>query len=82
VIVVQALHESFYAGIVRVGDYSGELVSYKTRYVTASDQITIFVVAHRFDVVACSLCRAYDMPGVISYDKDPLTCATSTVGAS
>lgn len=81
-VVVQASHERFDAGMIRVGDYSRELVSYETRYVTAFDQVTIFVMAYGLDVVSCSLRRAYDMPCVVSYDKDPLVSAASTGGAS
>jgi hypothetical protein len=81
-VVVQAPHERFYAGIVGVRDYSRELVSYETRYVTAFDQVTIFVMAHGLDIVSCSLRRANYMPCVISYDKDPLVSAASTGAAS
>ena len=81
-VVVQASHERFYASMVGVGDYSRELVSYETRYVTAFDQVTIFVMAYGLDVVPCSLRRAYYMPCVISNDKDPLVSITSTGGAS
>jgi hypothetical protein len=82
VVVVQASHERFYASMVGVGDYSRELVSYETRYVTASDQVTIFVMAYGLDIVSCSLCGAYYMPCVVSYDKDPLVSTASTGSAS
>jgi hypothetical protein len=81
-VVVQAPNERFYAGIVGVGDYSRELVSYETRYVTAFDQVTIFVVAYGFNIVSCPLRRANYMPCVISYDKDPLVSAVSSGAAS